>query len=77
MENNETKTASLWTAIKLFFANDVENSEEFKKELEELEKMQKQVHAEKREFGASLRVKPSKGKSLKREKNIEEKERGE
>lgn len=77
MENNETKSASLWTAIKLFFASDVENSKEFQDQLEELEKVQKQVHAEKKEFGASLRVKPTKGKSIKREKEIEEIERGE
>ena len=75
MENNETKTASLWTAIKVFFANDIENSKEFQEELAEIEKVQKQVHAEKKEFGASLRVrKTQKGKVMKREKEIKEKD---
>lgn len=75
MEKNDTKTASLWTTLKLFFANDVENSKEFQDELENLQKEQARIHNERKRYGASLVV-PSKdlSKSVSKYKKVEKKQ---
>ncbi len=80
MDKKEKTVSSLWNTIKLIFA-DEGNSKEFEKELEEIQKVQKQVHAEREQFGASLRVnisgKAKQGKSIQKQPKTQEIERGE
>ena len=60
---------NLWTTLKSIFANE-ENSEDFEKELKQLQKVQEQVHADRTtineyNFGKSLKVNTVSGKAKK------------
>ena len=83
MEKKEGILKNVWSAIKSLGTDYNTEEKEIAKQVEELEKIQKQIHEEQKNFGASLRVPKSQtgkgktqAKAKRKEKKQEEREIG-
>ena len=80
LEKKESPFRNLWAAIKSLGTDYSSEEKEIAKQVEELEKVQKKIHEEQENFGASLRVTPvktgkSKTKAVEKEKKQKQEER--
>lgn len=80
LEKKESVLRNIWTAIKSLGVDDSSEEKEIAKQLEELEKVQKKIHEEQENFGASLRVTPvrtgkAKTKTVEKTKKQKQEER--
>ena len=80
LEKKESPLRNLWAAIKSLGTDYSSEEKEIAKQVEELERIQKQIHEEQENFGASLRVTPvktgkAKTKTVEKIKNQKQEER--